>query len=198
MGARVQVKLDRAGFYPAGGGKIRVTIQPASALARLELPEQVEWRRRRAVIVLANLPRHVAERELKVLKRGLGLEPRDLRVEEVQARSPGNVAFVELESDELTEVFASFGELGLPAETVAAHLVESVGQFLEAGAPVGQHLADQLLLPMALGDGGAFFTAPLSMHAQTNIEVLKLFLPIEVRVEQAANRRVRLELIPRH
>src|SRR5881409_1608581 len=149
MGPRVQAKLDRHGFYPAGGGKIRVTIQPGQALARLDLPERVEWRRRRAVALVANLPRHVAERELKVLKRGLGLEPRDLRIEEVQARSPGNVAFVELESGELTEVFTSFGELGLPAQTVAARLVESVGPFLEAGAPVGEHLADQLLLPMA-------------------------------------------------
>jgi RNA 3'-terminal phosphate cyclase (ATP) len=197
MGPRVQAKLDRHGFYPAGGGKIRVTIQPGPAPARLDLPERVEWHRRRAVAVVANLPRHVAERELKVLKRGLGLEPRDLRVEEVQARSPGNVAFVELETSELTEVFASFGELGLPAETVAARLVESVGQFLEAGAPVGEHLADQLLLPMALAGGGSFFTAPLSLHARTNIEVLKLFLPVDVRVAPASDRSVLVEVIPR-
>ncbi len=197
MGPRVQGKLDRHGFYPAGGGKIRVTIQPGPALARLDLPERVEWRRRRAVALVANLPRHVAERELKVLKRGLGLEPRDLRVEEVQARSPGNVAFVELESSELTEVFAGFGELGMPAETVAARLVESVGQFLEAGAPVGEHLADQLLLPMALAGGGSFFTATLSSHARTNIEVLKLFLPVEVCVAPASDRSVRVEIIAR-
>jgi len=197
MGPRVQVKLDRHGFYPAGGGKIRVTIQPATALARLDLPERVEWRRRRAVALVANLPRHVAERELKVLKRGLGLALRDLRVEEAQARSPGNVAFVELESGELTEVFASFGELGLPAETVAARLVESVGQFLEAGAPVGEHLADQLLLPMGLAGGGSFFTAPLSSHARTNIEVLKLFLPVEVCVAPTSGRNVRVEVTQR-
>lgn len=138
MGPRVQAKLDRAGFYPAGGGKIRVTIQPRPTLARFDLPERVEWRHRRAVALVANLPRHVAERELKVLKRGLRLEPRDLRVEEAKARSPGNVAFVELECEELTEIFASFGELGLRAETVAARLVDSVNQFLEAGAPVGE------------------------------------------------------------
>ena len=198
MGPRVQAKLDRHGFYPAGGGKIRVTIQPSATLARLELPERVEWRRRRAIALVANLPRHVAERELKVLKRGLGLEPRDLRIEEVQARSPGNVAFVELESGELTEVFTSFGELGLPAETVAARLVESVGPFLEAGAPVGEHLADQLLLPMALAGGGSFFTPPLSSHARTNIEVLKRFLPVDIRVEPASDRSVRIEVNPHH
>ena len=198
MGPRVQAKLDRHGFYPAGGGKIRVTIQPGPALTRLDLPERVEWRRRRAIALVANLPRHVAERELKVLKRGLGLEPRDLKIEEGKARSPGNVAFVELESNELTEVFTSFGELGLPAETVAARLVESVGQFLEAGAPVGEHLADQLLLPMALAGGGSFFTAPLSSHARTNIEVLKLFLPVDIRVEPASNRSVRIEVNPPH
>jgi len=197
MGPRVRAKLDRPGFYPAGGGKIRVTIQPAPVLARLDLPERVEWRRRRAVALIANLPRHVAERELKVLKRGLRLEPRDLHVEEVKARSPGNVAFVELECDELTEVFASFGELGLPAETVAARLVDSVNQFLEAGAPVGEHLADQLLLPMALSGGGSFFTARLSSHARTNIDVLERFLSVEVREEPASDRTVRVEVLPR-
>jgi hypothetical protein len=40
MGTNVRMKLDRHGFYPAGGGKTRVTIEPAVKLARLDLTER--------------------------------------------------------------------------------------------------------------------------------------------------------------
>jgi RNA 3'-terminal phosphate cyclase len=41
--------------------------------------------------------------------------------------------------------------------------------------PVGPHLADQLLLPMALGHGGTFRTTGLTPHSQTNMSVIEAF-----------------------
>ncbi len=37
---------------------------------------------------------------------------------------------------------------------------------------VGEHLADQLLLPMALGSGGAFRTLEPSLHCTTQLRLL--------------------------
>lgn len=145
MGPEVRVKLDRHGFYPAGGGKLRVNVQPVSRLTPLELLDRGRVLRARASAVVANLPRHIAEREVKVLKRELRLEPAAVRVEEVKALGPGNVAYVEVESVNLTEVFTAFGELGTRAEVVAGRLAKVARQYLEAEVPVGEHLADQLL-----------------------------------------------------
>ena len=48
--------------------------------------------------------------------------------------------------------------------------------WLAADVPVGAWLADQLLVPLALGAGGRFRTQPLSLHARTNIDVVHAFL----------------------
>ena len=37
LGPRVAVTLERHGFYPAGGGRFTITIEPAPRLARLDL-----------------------------------------------------------------------------------------------------------------------------------------------------------------
>jgi RNA 3'-terminal phosphate cyclase (ATP) len=64
---------------------------------------------------------------------------------------------------------------------VAADVVAQVQALLAAEAPVGPYLADQLLLPMALGEGGRFFTVEPTPHTRTQAEVLRLFLGTRVR-----------------
>jgi RNA 3'-terminal phosphate cyclase (ATP) len=181
MGPKVNAKLDRHGFYPVGGGKIRVLIDPVPELRRIEILERGEVKMS-ARAVVASLPRLIAERELKVLKRDLRLDSSDLEVEEIRSPAPGNVAQVEVQSTHVTEVFTGFGEVKVRSEVVAERLVQEVKRYLTANVPVGEHLADQLILPMALAGGGSFLTMPLSLHALTNIEVLKLFLPIQVHI----------------
>ena len=73
----------------------------------------------------------------------------------------------------------------LAVPTQAEEVVAETRSYLASGAPVGEHLADQLLMPMTLA-GGAFRAGPLSMHTKTNVEVLRLFLGEEaVSVDEA-------------
>ena len=186
MGPRVGTVLEMPGFYPAGGGRFHVAVEPVAKLVRFDLQERGPVRRASARAVVANLPRHIARRELDVVRRGLGWETGCLHVEEVsESPGPGNVLLLEIESEHVTEVFSAFGERGVQAERVAETAVAEARRYLDAGVPVGEHLADQLLLPMALAGGGTFKTLALSSHARTNIAVLKLFLACEVRVEAA-------------
>ena len=173
---------------------MRVTIEPCTKLNRIELLERGNIVRVRGTAVLANLPGHVAERELKVLKRELSLDLADLRIEEVKSHGPGNALIVEVESAHLAEVFIGLGELGVKAEVVAGRLAKQVRRYLDAEGPVGEHLADQILLPMALAGSGAFITFPLSQHALTNIEVLKTFLQVEVKIEHVSDDAARVEI----
>jgi RNA 3'-terminal phosphate cyclase (ATP) len=69
------------------------------------------------------------------------------------------------------------------SEAVAGQTVNDARRFLAAGVPVGKHLADQLMLPYALAGKGSYLTMPLSQHAKTNLEVIRAFLDIKVRVE---------------
>lgn len=194
MGPTVKAKLDRHGFFPVGGGKMRVTIKPVPALQRLDLVERGNFIACRCRALLANLPEHIGEREIKVLKRKLDVEIKKADVESVASHGMGNVLLVEIESANLTEVFVGFGEKGLRAEIVADRLAKEVNRYLEFQAPVGDHLADQLLLPMALAGGGSFVTMPLSQHAVTNIEVIRQFLPLTLRVSPAGEGMERVEV----
>lgn len=194
MGPKVNAKLDRHGFYPAGGGKIRVLIDPVPELRGIEIRERGEVQMRSRAVV-ASLPRMIAERELKVLKRELRLDSADLEIEEIRSPAPGNIAQVEVQSSSLTEVFTGFGEVKVRSEVVGTRLAGEVKRYLEANVPVGEHLADQLLLPMALAGSGSFLTMPLSLHSLTNVEVIKLFLPVEVRSTSNNSGGVYVEVI---
>ncbi|MDH5491948.1 MAG: RNA 3'-terminal phosphate cyclase [Myxococcales bacterium] len=186
MGVGIRAELDRAGFYPAGGGKVRVHIEPATQLLPLALLERGSLRRVEARAIFSKIPSHVATRELDRLRERLagaclGEAEVDLRPHQLRSPGPGNVVSILLEAD-VPELVTSFGRRGLAAEAVAEEALAQALRHLDSDAPVGEHLADQLLLPLALGAGGAFRTGPLSRHARTSIELLRQLLP-ERRIE---------------
>lgn len=195
MGPRATAVLERPGFFPAGGGRFRVAIEPARTFERLELRERGEIRARRATAVVALLARSIAERELKQVQSRLGWDASTLRIEHVaEAVGPGNVVTVELESEQVTEVFTGFGERGVSAERVGSAVADEAREYLAAGVPVGRHLADQLLLPMALGEGGVFRTMKPSGHTRTHVELLRMFLGSEIQVREAGERAWEIEV----
>ena len=178
MGARVELTLNAHGFYPAGGGEIAVTIEPRP-LSPIELLEIGE-RRVTAKILLAKLPQKIAERELEVLAQQLELAGSEIDRTD-RSGSPGNAVFVVVEGA-TTEVFTGFGERGVPGWKVAGAAADETLRFLEAEVPVGEHLADQLLIPLALAKGGRFLTVAPSLHTTTNIEIVERFLPARIQV----------------
>jgi len=182
MGVRVSLRLERHGFYPAGGGRVRMIVEPSSGRIALHLIERGEIRATRARAVVSNLPERIARRELSVVAAKLSWNSDSLEVIRVDAAGPGNVLLLEVECDDVTEVFAGFGEAQVRAEAVAARACDSVRRYLVAGAPVGRYLADQLLLPMALGGGGSFRTTGLTPHSETNIDLLRELLGVAIDV----------------
>ncbi len=195
QGPTVTATLIRPGFYPAGGGEFHVSIAPAARLAPLALLDRGRTVRMVATARVAHLPLTIAERELGVIGRKLGLPAKALVAEEIEtSRGPGNVVVIEVESEHVTEIFTGFGERGVPAETVAQRAAQQARKYLSDDIPVGEHLADQLLIPLALAGGGAFRTRELSRHAETNIEVIQRFLDVTFSVEAGggAGRVVRI------
>lgn len=51
-------------------------------------------------------------------------------------------------------------------------MIEETRRYLASQVPIGEHLADQLLLPMALGSGGSFRTVKPSLHCTTQLRLL--------------------------
>lgn len=181
MGPQVSATLVRPGFYPAGGGQCTVTIVPTRTLSRLDLCTRGAIRAIQARALVANLPLSIAEREVAVIGQKLSWQGNWRQVESVpNSRGPGNIVTIDVASEHVTEVFTGFGERGVPAEAVATQAVEAARRYLAADVVVGEHLADQLLVPLALARGGTFTTLPLSCHTTTNIQVIQQFLAVRI------------------
>lgn len=183
MGPRVDVELERPGFFPAGGGRFRASVTPAP-LRPLELTERGEVTRRSIRAAVSKLPLAIAEREAETARATLGWTVDEAGAETWESPGPGNVVAVEVESEHVVERFTAFGERGVPAERVATRAAEEARRYLAAGVPVGEHLCDQLLLLCALARGGVFRTLPLDGHAATQIETFAHFLDVDVRVDE--------------
>lgn len=200
MGPTVEAKLERYGFFPAGGGRIHVTIQPAKMLTGFKLLERGAVVSKSARILISNLPLNIAEREAERLTRRLSLQADEITIDPVTAHGPGNLVFAEFAYEHVTEMATGFGRVGTSAEHVAEETAQEMREYLKSPAPVGEYLADQILLPLAMSAaqpytvrtkrGGAFRTHNLSRHTVTHIDILRTLLPVQIEVTELESDRV--------
>lgn len=183
MGPRVEVSLEQAGFYPAGGGRFTARITPVKKLEPLELHERGEIVRMQARALVANLPGEIAVRELARIKQKLNWTEDCLKIEQVKnAAGPGNVVMIELACEHVTEIVTSFGEVDRSAEAVANDVVSQYARYKGKAGAAGEHLTDQLMLPMAIAGAGSFTSIGLSLHAQTHLALIQQMLDVKVNV----------------
>ncbi len=180
MGGAASLRLIRHGFVPAGGGKLELSVSP-STLTAMRLLERGPIIARRACALLSSVPNQVATRELGVVRAELGFAREETRVEAVASDGPGNVLSVELEYENVTELFIGFGERGVQAERVAHRVCDEARAYLATDAPVGTHLADQLVIPLAMAGGGVFRTLALSEHTRTQLALVPRFLDVPMK-----------------
>lgn len=193
MGAKAAVSLKMHGFYPAGGGRVEAWITPVPRLKPLKLTERGAPVLVRAEALGHGIPSGVLHDETRKIVQLLELPPEAQAIREVDSPGPGNAAFVEFRYENLTEIFTAFGEKGVPRRKVAALVAAEAREYLESGAPVGPCLADQLLLPLALAGKGKFVTGALTPHSETNLEVIRKFLPVEIAVRPLAGKLYEVE-----
>jgi RNA 3'-terminal phosphate cyclase (ATP) len=181
LGSDVTAELVRPGFYPAGGGCVRVSVRPNGGLTPIDLLDRGEIVSRAVRVLLANLPRHIGEREVATVLKLMNWPQDAGAVIKVDgAAGPGNAVLVEVESEHAREIVTTFGETGTPAEAVAHRAVTEARRYIAAGVPVGCHLADQLMVLWALAGGGTFRTMTLSRHANTNADVIRKFVDVNI------------------
>jgi len=187
MNIHVETDLSAYGFFPKGGGQWSAVIQPLTQIKPLTLIERGEMQVC-AIVTQSQLERHVAERELNAVQKGLGLKDSALYINDVAAACPGNVLSLRFKHrDGSAEVIDAIGQKNVRAERVASQAINDAKRYLNSTALVGEYLCDQLLLPMALGAGGRFTTLKPSLHTRTNIEVIQQFLDCNITITELNN-----------
>jgi len=187
MGYYATVNLEQYGFYPQGGGCIRARIKKRSEHIKLEVKTRPPLSRLRARIIGCGLPEHVMVREREQLLTTGDFLTNDIEIVRPNIRQTANVVSIAAQYGQLTSVFTGFGERGKRAEIVAQEVFEKAMLHHRTGLPLEGHLADQILLYLGLAGCGRFVTSDLSLHAFTNMEIIRTFLPVVFQKKELTN-----------
>jgi RNA 3'-terminal phosphate cyclase (ATP) len=188
LGGGLLLSLRRCGFYPAGGGEFVATVTPFAMQPEavpLNAVERGALLESYAEALTAGVPTSIATRELDAISRAMNWSGEQLRVRGLrQNEGPGNALIATLRYENVTEVFCELGERGLSSEAVAQRLAKQIRAYQKHQAPIGAHLADQLMLLLAITNGGSYRATEITEHTRTNAAVIERFLPVRIGVEE--------------
>ncbi len=185
MGVHVGARLERWGWYPRGGGIVRVEIQPCSEFKPATFTDRGSLKNVRGLSAISRLPGHVADRQknyaVERLEKEMGVKPEVAVLQDIPKGGPGSFLFLEAESEGGIAGFSSLGERGKRAEEVAREAVDALEEYLESDGCVDPYLADQLVPFMALAKGSsALTTTQITEHLLTNLWVVRHFADVKI------------------
>ena len=187
MGIQVHMELKKWGWYPKGGGEIEARIKPVGQLTPLSIPHpwKPDWIK--VFCASSHLPDHIREREKQRIEKHLSQKDLKAHYELIEGPSPGqgNIVFIASGGGPGYAGFSSLGRRGKRAEQVADEAVDSLLAFMESGASVEEHLADQLVPYLALAQGPSeILVQRISSHLQTNLWVVRQFSQVDMKLKE--------------
>lgn len=189
MGAKVDFAIEKAGFFPKGGGRVRFTVESAMQ-EPLDLTERGRLLRLHAVVVTCQLPEHVAKRGFEALQKdlkGYGV-PVETEHRDLPGVAPGAAVFLRAECENGSGGWTAVGERGKPIERVAMEALREFQKWFATGAATDEHLADQLVLPCAFVPSESRWTTPVvTEHLKTVLHVVQQFLPVQYTLTEQAD-----------
>jgi RNA 3'-terminal phosphate cyclase (ATP) len=192
MGVQAGLSMLRSGWYPAGGGEVRLSLEGRAG--RSLNPLRLEYRGALALVkgraLAANLPTHISARMASCARDLLAQAgiPADIEAVGATAACPGAGLFLTSHYQNCLAGFSALGERGKPAERVAEEACSLLVRHHRSGAALEQHLADQLVLPAALCEGESCFSVEsVSPHLVTNAWVVERFGLARADISPVAN-----------
>lgn len=180
--------VERRGYYPKGGGRLRVRLAGGERLPdRLELEGPARFREVRGIshASQALAEREVAERQARAAEAEL--EHLDVAVaidlEYADSYSTGTgITLWTAGVDGAPLGGSALGERGKPAEEVGRDAARALLKEIESGAAVDRYLADQLV-PFLAVVGGTLRTSEITLHTRSNIYAAERLLDAEFEID---------------
>jgi RNA 3'-terminal phosphate cyclase (ATP) len=185
IGIQLDLELERAGFFPQGGGLIHAIINPAKTISTITFMERGSLRQIRGFSSVANLNRRIAERQRQQVVRRLGHKYplNDIRIVQLQSKFKGTTVILVCEFEHTQCCYFSLGAPGKPAEKVANEVCDQVELLIDSLACLDEFISDQLLLPLAFAKSqSTYSTVKVTKHILTNAKVIQNFLPTEINI----------------
>jgi RNA 3'-terminal phosphate cyclase (ATP) len=186
LGVDLDISAERFGFYPKGGGKIRVEVVPSGAMKAVNFVTRGEVERITGVSGVVNLPLGIAERQKDSANEILFANGLHAKIDILGAEGIGRGTFVFLrtETEDCVAGFSSLGEKGKRAESVGREAAEELISYYYTDACLDLHLADQIVLYLAFADGpSSFTTSRITGHLLTNLWAIEKFTGLHYSIE---------------
>jgi RNA 3'-terminal phosphate cyclase (ATP) len=188
-GMTVRCVVPRVGFYPRGGGEIELEISPCRALQPLHYNRRGDVLAVQAYVTTGSLPEHVGMRGAAAVEANLPEFARQLHVTIADKPSygPGAAVLLIATCDGGLGGFSALGARGKRMEIVSEEACQEFREWWKTGAACDEHLADQLVLPLALAAGESRWSMPvISEHLRTVLWVTQQFLPITATLQEGS------------
>lgn len=184
MGGRVSLHVVRRGYFPRGGGEVRVEVEPGARLRPLVLETQGALSEVRGIAHVSNLPAHITARMVRAAQEALPPVPAPHIEQQLlawpQAIGQGGAIVLWAHCGNGVLGSAATAQRGVPAERLGEEAGCALRAEIESGATLDVHAADQMLVYAALANGPSHFTSrTLSSHASTTMWLIEHFLPVE-------------------
>ncbi len=191
LGFHGELTLERAGYFPVGGGKIAAHVEPVKKLENLSSLNRGRLKKLAIFLGSSNLPSTSRERMKKTLQNTLESYLALISFQEGDLPSPGRNAFVTIHAtfEHTQACFTDVGERGKPSEDVAATASNHFLAYMARKGSLDEHMTDQILLPLALVQQGSSTCtiSHVSQHLLTNAAIIRKFLDVTVEIEGAEN-----------
>lgn len=198
MGCKIEnFELEKYGWYPKGGGRVSISTDPAESLKAIQLTNKGRLLNIEGISLASNLPEHVAERQAISAEEILKSADYNavIKRENAQASSTGTALTLWANYENSVIGSSALGALGKKAEKVGEEAAVDLLREIKTNACIDAHLADQILIYMALANGHSTITASeLTMHTKTNIWVIEQFIDTNFSIEERGDRTVRIEV----
>lgn len=187
IGIEFSLDVVRRGYYPRGGGRGRVRIEPCSGIRPIAISSRGTIAPISVVSRVGMLPRKVAERQATSAAstlKGSGLSADTVSIFTEESSSPGTSVLVSTLSESCIIGSDSIGARGKPAERVGWEAATRFIETYNSGACIDSNLADMLAPLLCLASGPSSLLVPgMSEHMRTSLHVARQFAPAEVSTE---------------
>ncbi|THG99269.1 hypothetical protein EW026_g3051 [Hermanssonia centrifuga] len=182
FGLNPTLEVVKRGYYPKGGGEIRLTLSPIKGpLSPVLLTERGMVKSVCGKAYVAGLPRHLAEQmcsaaKSKLVSSGIDSTVIDITAvreknQDVVGSGSGVVLWAETENGCILGG-SSIGLKGKDPETVGQEAADELIRNLNHGGCVDEYLQDQIIIFLALAKGtSSIRTGPLTLHTRTAIYI---------------------------
>ncbi|MFH1836054.1 MAG: RNA 3'-terminal phosphate cyclase [Methanobacteriota archaeon] len=185
FGLSAGLSIERRGYYPKGGGRLKLTAEPTGKLRPVELGFRGKVLRVCGVshahnsLSKARVSERCAKAARKTLSNALIREGFNnvsvgIELEYCDTPSPGAGIILWAECENSVLGADCLGDKGVRAEDVGVKAAQALVMEISHKRPLDTYMTDQIIPYLALL-GGKIKVRNLSKHAETNIQVAEKF-----------------------